>query len=50
MDILSEAFEERLQEIETYLDLLDSLERQLRDRQPVLGGVPITAQQQKILY
>lgn len=50
MEILSEAFEERLQEIETYLDLLDALERQVRDGPPILGGAPITVQQQKILY
>lgn len=50
MEILVEAFEERLQEIETYLDLLDALERQVRDGPPVLAGAPITSQQQKILY
>ena len=50
MEILSEAFEERLQEIETYLDLLDALERQVQQGTPILGGAPITAQQQKILY
>ena len=44
------AFEERLQEIEAYLDLLDALERQVRDGPPILGGAPITSKQQKILY
>jgi hypothetical protein len=48
--ILTEAFEERLREIETYLDLLEALERQIRDGPPILGGSPITSQQQKILY
>lgn len=50
MDLLTETFEDRLQEIETYLDLLDALERQVQERSPTVGGVPITAQQQKILY
>lgn len=47
---LSEVFEERLQEIETYLDLLEALERQVQDGPPIIGGSVITAQQQKILY
>lgn len=50
MDSISTTFEDRLQEIETYLDLLDALERQVRDGPPVIGGSAITAQQQKILY
>lgn len=50
MTILVEAFEERLQEIEAYLDLLDALERQVQKGPPILGGSQITAQQQKILY
>ena len=52
MDPLTETFEERLQEIETYLDLLDALERQVREGPgpPVVGGSAITVQQQKILY
>lgn len=51
MDTLREAFEERLQEIEAYLDLLEALERQVRDgRPPQIGGAAITAQQQRILY
>lgn len=49
MDVL-QAFEERLQEIDAYLDLLDALERQVREGPPTIGGAPITARQQKILY
>jgi len=49
---LREAFEERLQEIETYLDLLDGVEKQVQSGPPKLGahGLTISAQQQKILY
>jgi len=50
MEPLTEAFEERLQEIETYLDLLDALERQVQTGPPEIGGSAITSQQQKILY
>ncbi len=50
MDPLTDAFNERLQEIETYLDLLDALERQARTGPPKIGGTTITADQQKILY
>jgi MAE_28990/MAE_18760-like HEPN len=50
VDTLTETFEERLQEIEEYLNLLDALERQVREGPPKIGGSPITAQQQKILY
>lgn len=50
MDTLSETFEERLQEIDAYLDLLVALERQTHDGPPKIGGSIITAQQQKILY
>ena len=50
MDSLSVTFEERLQEIETYLDLLDILEKQAGKGAPKIGGVAITTQQQKILY
>lgn len=45
-----QAFDERLQEIDAYLDLLDALERQVRNGPPEIGGAPITAQQQRILY
>lgn len=50
MDPLLKSFEERLLEIETYLDLLDALQRQVQSGPPVIGGASITAQQQKILY
>lgn len=54
MDDFSQAFEDRLQEIEAYLDLLESLEKQVQRGTPRIGGkergVTITAQQQKILY
>lgn len=50
MDQLKQTFEERLQEIEAYLDLLEALERQVREGPPKIGGSAITAQQQKILY
>jgi len=50
MDPLNQTFEERLQEIETYLDLLEALERQVQTGPPEIGGTTITTQQQKILY
>lgn len=50
MDTLTQTFDERLQEIDAYLDLLDALERQVHDGLPRIGGAAITAQQQKILY
>ena len=50
IDTLSQIFEERLQEIEAYLDLLEALERQVRTGPPIIGGTTITTQQQKILY
>lgn len=49
-DTLSQTFEERLQEIETYLDLLEALEQQVQTGPPTIGGTTITTQQQKILY
>lgn len=52
MNDFVQAFEERLQEIETYLDLLEALERQVQEGPPQIGktGPTITVQQQKILY
>ena len=54
MGDFSQAFEDRLQEIEAYLDLLKSLERQVQSGTPRIGegeqGVTITVQQQRILY
>lgn len=46
------AFEDRLKEIETYLDLLDALEKEVQQGLPQFGekGAIITVQQQKILY
>lgn len=49
MNVMS-AFEERLQEIDAYLTLLESLERQVQGGTPVIGDLRITSQQQKILY
>jgi hypothetical protein len=54
MEDFSQAFEDRRQEIEAYLNLLESLERQVQRGTPRIGegeqGVTITVQQQKILY
>lgn len=52
MDDLVQVFEERLQEIESYLALLDALEKQVQEGPPRIGesGPTITVQQQKILY
>ncbi len=52
MDNFSQAFEERLKEIETYLDLLEALEKQVQEGTPQFGadGSTITVQQQRILY
>lgn len=48
MEPLQEAFEERLKEIESYLDLLESIEDQARQGP---SKVPlVSAEQQKILY
>ena len=55
MDDVSQAFEERLQEIEAYLDLLEALEQQVQQGTPKIGigeakSTVITVQQQRILY
>lgn len=54
MDDFSQAFEDRIQEIEAYLDLLESLEKQVQRGTPRIGGkehgFTITVQQQRILY
>jgi hypothetical protein len=47
---LKQVFNERLQEIDSYLSLLAALERQVQKGPPEIGGSPITTQQQKILY
>ncbi|MCH8046908.1 MAG: hypothetical protein IID44_24670 [Planctomycetes bacterium] len=49
-DPLLEAFEERLQEIDAYLDLLDAIQRQAQAGPPKIGDATITTQQQRILY
>ncbi|MGV1957780.1 MAE_28990/MAE_18760 family HEPN-like nuclease [Agrobacterium tumefaciens] len=51
MHDLSELFEERLGEINAYLELLDGIERLVRSGVPRLGddGPPITTKQQRIL-
>jgi hypothetical protein len=52
MSDFSQAFEDRLEEITTYLDLLDAIERQVQTGPPSIGvgGPIITVQQQRILY
>jgi hypothetical protein len=52
MEPLQEAFEERLREIEAYLDLLEIVEHQVQFGPPKLTkeSAPITVEQQKILY
>jgi hypothetical protein len=50
VDPLTQAFEERIQEIDAYLELLEAVERQVREGPPRIGGASITAQQQRILY
>jgi hypothetical protein len=50
VDPLIQIFDERRQEIDAFLDLLDALERQVSGGVSAIGGVPITAQQQRILY
>lgn len=52
MNDFVQAFEERLQEIEAYLDLLELLERQVQQGPPRIGetGPTISVQQQRILY
>lgn len=55
MEDVSQAFEERLQEIEAYLDLLEALEQQVQQGLPKIGvggltSTVITVQQQRILY
>lgn len=47
---LRKDFDERLQEIDTYLDLLEMLEKEVGIGLPTIGGTIISVQQQKILY
>jgi hypothetical protein len=48
VDLLN-AFEERLNEIEAYLALLDGIEKEARGGAPRIGALAVTAQQQRIL-
>lgn len=52
MEGLGQAFEDRLAEIQTYLDFLQGIETEAQSGPPRLGreGPLITAQQQRILY
>jgi len=52
MEPLQEAFEERLREIDAYLELLEIIERQVQSGPPRItrDDTRITAEQQKILY
>ena len=50
MTSLTQTFDDRLLEIEAYLDLLEAFDCQLKNGPSKMGGGPITAQQQKILY
>ena len=52
MTALTDAFDERLAEVEAYLDMLKVLERTAQNGPPRFNGAdqPITTQQQKILY
>ena len=52
MDDFHKVFEERLKEIECYLELLDGLEKQVQQGIPRFGndGTKITTEQKKILY
>ncbi len=47
---LLEAFEERLHEIDVYLDLLDAIQHQAQAGPPRIGNATISTQQQRILY
>jgi hypothetical protein len=47
---LIQSFDERVQEIDSYLNLLDALEKQTQNGPPRIGAFSITTQQQKILY
>jgi hypothetical protein len=50
MEDLGSAFRERHGEIEAYLALLETIEREAQSGPPRIGTVLITAQQQRILY
>jgi hypothetical protein len=46
----TQPFEERIQEIDAYIELLEALNRQSQTGPPVIGGSVITTQQQKMLF
>lgn len=50
MDPLTDAFNDRLQEIESYLAFLEALQREAFSGPPRIGGSAVTSQQQQILY
>ena len=50
MTTLTQIFDDRLREIEVYLELLEAFDRQLKDGPPRIGGDQISVQQQQILY
>lgn len=46
----TQPFEERIKEIDAYIELLEALNRQSQTGPPVIGGSVITTQQQKMLF
>lgn len=46
----TQLFEERIQEIDAFIDLLEALDRQSQTSPPIIGGSVITAKQQKMLF
>ena len=50
MTALTEMFNDRVNEVETYLDLLEAIDKQIKDGRPQLGDGWISAPQQHILY
>ncbi|MFN7920152.1 MAG: MAE_28990/MAE_18760 family HEPN-like nuclease [Bryobacteraceae bacterium] len=50
MDWLTSLFEDRVREIDTYLDFLEGLDRAVRDETGVLLGSRVTPEQQRILH
>ena len=50
MQPLAQAFEERLQELDAYLEFLEALDVQMQIGTPRIGDTSITTQQQRILF
>ena len=50
MTALAQMFNDRVNEVETYLDLLEALDRQIKRGRPQMGDDQISAPQQRILY